>query len=152
MKAQLLIIKEVSLPEMIESVLNVLEPLRVQKRLEIIKNYSDKIVAIDTDKVLCRQIIIFALGHALQETLLGGSVKINISRTQNNLILSIVDGGQGIPKPELARILSLQSEDAKYQNLVLMKKMMDFLQGDMDITSNLGSGCAISLTFPWIIV
>ena len=146
---KLLDINEVMIQEIFESVISVLNPLIVQKRIEIEEDFSQSTGKIMTDPGLCEQIIITVLDRAIRETPIGGIIEIGGRDITSGYQISIKDSGKGIPKPDLDKIIAnVPAEETSYTDLKFIYDVMKFLQGKVTIESNPGAGSTIKLEFP----
>jgi len=105
------------------------------------------------------KIILNLLSNALKYTKLGGSISIETSRKNDELMIQIIDTGIGIPADKLEaiferfnRVLDKNSEQVTGAGigLALVKNLVKVHQGKIDITSQLGQGTQVTVTLPII--
>jgi len=105
------------------------------------------------------KIILNLLSNALKYTKPGGSISIETSRKNDELMIQIIDTGIGIPADKLEaiferfnRVLDKNSEQVTGAGigLALVKNLVEAHQGKIDITSELGRGAQVMVTLPII--
>ncbi len=89
--------------EIIEQSLSLVAPLLQTKNISIIKEYNDDVTLI-CDPVHLREVFINILKNAIEASVPGGEITIQISRTHKWLVLAFKDNGIGIPKENLSRV------------------------------------------------
>ena len=145
----LLDIQEMPVKDIFDSVTTILKPFINQKRIEIINNISKTEKAILTDPLLCKEVVVAVLNRALQETPIGGIIEVQDEEISGGYQISIKDSGKGIPKHDLDGLFDgSKKKENKYENLIFIKQVMDFLSGKLIIESNIGAGSSIKIIFP----
>ena len=96
--------EKIDLINMTDSVIKELEPQIKQKKMKIIKKYNEKIGKINLDQKLIRMVIQNLLTNAIKYTPKEGKVKVEIKKTDKELLMSISDNGYGIPKKQQKNI------------------------------------------------
>lgn len=100
------------------------------------------------------------IDNAIKYSVENGKVVISISETDNAILLQIIDNGIGIEQDSLRKIFELfeQVEEVGYTRkyegaglgLSLANKLVSFMNGQMNIVSQLNEGTIISISFPKI--
>lgn len=107
------------------------------------------------DETRIRQILVNLLSNAIKYTD-HGSVSITSSYHNGNLIVSIGDTGCGIAQKDLEQIFSpfVQINAADFVRegvglgLAITRELVDFMGGDITVTSQLGKGSIFSVSLP----
>lgn len=109
-----------------------------------------------TDPVLFGRILRNLISNAIKYTEQGG-VSITFVRDQQDIVLSVIDTGMGIPPDELEKVFDEYHQvanDARNRQegiglgLSVVKKMCQILQHPIELTSELGRGSTFSLRIP----
>ncbi|WP_297424696.1 PAS domain-containing sensor histidine kinase [Clostridium sp.] len=130
-----------------------------QKNIELIFKCSLKCKNISTDDEKLERIILNLLSNAIKFTDAGGSVTVSLNEDikTNTIIIQITDTGLGIPKDKQELIferfgqvdsnLSRQAEGTGI-GLSLVKKLVDVLNGKIELESEPGNGSTFRITLP----
>ena len=111
------------------------------------------------DKNKFEQVLTNLLGNAMKYSLPSTRIKILISLSENELITSFIDEGQGIPPNELATIFhpfqttSMQSttnEKSTGLGLAIVKKIIESHKGTISVESEVGKGSVFTFRIPII--
>ena len=109
------------------------------------------------DKNKFEQVLNNLLSNAMKYSLPGTSIKILILLSENELITSFIDEGQGIPPNELATIFhpfqttSMQSttnEKSTGLGLAIVKKIIESHKGTISVESEVGKGSVFTIKIP----
>ena len=92
------------LRETIEASLRLTEYLARKGNVEIKIDMPSAPVLIWYDAQQIEQVLINLIGNAIQAMKNGGTVRINLSKSENSVALSVQDNGVGIPEKNLQRI------------------------------------------------
>ena len=93
------------------------------------------------DEVRLKQMILNLIKHALKSARDHPiTIKVSYIEQSQSLILVVVNHGRGLKREELTRIQNF-FENGEYENeidfgLVLCKKIIDFYEGNISISSN----------------
>jgi len=148
--------QKVNLKELIEEILEMIEPLISEKELQLIHNISINSVQINTDPQLFKQVVINILSNALKYTN-RGTITLSINQNQNKYLLKVHDTGIGIEPNLLQHIFQeFYQSNINLENLgnssglglALSKKVAHLLEGDLEIFSEGKSkGTTVYFTF-----
>lgn len=138
--------------------------------MQIVSGYPDydrRVISVSKHKVLpqlladakmVRQVLLNVLSNAIKFTKDGGRIKISFKISPNeDFIIRINDNGIGIPADKLEMVVKpfVQVENVMTRShkgsglgLALVEKIMNLHGGKMDISSAVGRGTTIVLTFP----
>ena len=90
--------------ETIEASLRLTEYLARKGKVEIKVDVPSDPVLVWYDAQQIEQVLINLLGNAIQAMKNGGTIRINLSRSESSIALSVQDNGVGIPEKNLQRI------------------------------------------------
>ena len=134
-----------------EAVQAVAPPDGIEVRIDV-----EADVAARGDSVLLRQILIGLLTNAFKNTPSPGVVTLRARRgTDSEVLIEVSDTGTGIPAEEIGRVFerfyrgsgSLQQEGFGL-GLSIAKRMVDVMEGEMGVESNVGTGSTFWVRLP----
>jgi|GEM_PF-3192573 len=110
---------------------------------------------INTDEIKLRQILLNLLSNALKFTAYG-SVSLQISYQEGQIIFSIIDTGVGIDPQEFDRLFQPFSQTTSGQKsqegtglgLHLSRQFVHLLGGELTVSSNVGQGSTFQFNLP----
>jgi len=136
-----------------------LSSLTYKNNIKIINNISldtNYIVAID--KLRFKQVVFNLLSNAIKYNIKDGKVFIDVKIIKNNIIrLSFKDTGPGIAKEKQDKLF-IPFERIGYEGnvvegagigLVLCKKLMALMNGEIGMYNNTNKGCTFYIEFPY---
>jgi two-component system, cell cycle sensor histidine kinase DivJ len=109
------------------------------------------------DRRAVQQVLINLVGNALKFTDAGGVVSLDCERKAGELVFTVSDTGIGIPEDKIALLgrpfMQVQSDYARrYEGtglgLSLVKGLVELHGGRVAISSRLGEGTVVSVSFP----
>lgn len=127
------------------------------KDIELIfdTNVEEKIMAFDHDKI--ERVILNLLANAFKYTSSNGHIYVNLEDRGENVIITVKDDGQGIPKNminviferfgQANRSLSRQCEGTGI-GLYLVKSFIEIHGGKISVTSEEGKGSEFTIILP----
>ncbi len=133
----------------------------MKKKLEFIVTAGENLSeCVNSDEKKIRQIIINLVNNAIKFTE-KGEVRLNIEtrsvdEQSGELIITVEDTGPGIPEKELPKIFdtfhqtdnSRQPTDGVGLGLSITKNFTTLLEGEINITSEMGKGTSFKVTLP----
>ena len=134
-----------------EAVQAVAPPDRIEVRIDV-----EADVAARGDSVLLRQVLIGLLTNAFKNTPSPGVVTLRARRGRDSeVLIEVSDTGTGIPAEEIGRVFerfyrgsgSLQQEGFGL-GLSIAKRMVDVMEGEMGVESNVGTGSTFWVRLP----
>lgn len=147
---------QVHLEPLLQSVAELLSPRAHANAIEIVWSLDSRLEHIQADEGRLRQILFNLAGNAIKFTKTGG-VLIHVGLTDDGLIrFSVRDTGPGIPPEARERIFEEYgqvnpSDATRYGGaglgLVVVKKLVEVMQGTLTLESELGEGSTFSVTF-----
>ncbi|HDL04392.1 MAG TPA: sensor histidine kinase [candidate division Zixibacteria bacterium] len=123
------------------------------RNLRINYNFPENIPTIDSDRGQLQQVFLNIINNALAAIDNGGTIDINIARTDDNKVsVSIVDNGIGIPESELENIFepfySTKGEFGTGLGLSITNDIVQKLGGKIEVDSEPGRGTTFTVTLP----
>lgn len=142
--------------EVIDDVLKSVEPQAVNKKLEVIFKKPGTELIITSDKLRLRQVLINLVYNAVKFTE-KGMILIQCGRENGSLKLEVTDTGIGIREEDLDMLFNpfIQLEnnltrrfEGSGLGLSISKKIVDMLEGTIEVKSKYGSGSTFLITLP----
>jgi two-component system phosphate regulon sensor histidine kinase PhoR len=149
--------EDVALPEVIDSVLPLMDAKASIKKICIKNHVPEKMPLIKGDPDRLSQIFVNVLDNAVKFTPEGGSITVSAEEKAGHLVVSIADTGAGIPREEIQRLGERFYRVDKTRSrklggtglgLSIVKHLMLAHGGKMEIESQLAHGTKVLLFFP----
>ncbi len=149
-------LKAIALREIVEIVVVLSKPLLAKKPLQLINDVDINLPAIFADENRLQQILHNLIGNAIKFTE-QGDITISASIIQEQIQITIIDDGIGIPADKLTSIFQSfeQAEGStsrKYGGtglgLSITKKIVELHGGKIWVESTLGAGAKFIFTLP----
>jgi CheY-like chemotaxis protein/signal transduction histidine kinase len=148
----------INIKQFISEILGLLEEKIDKSRIEFIVSVDEELpdtIKLDSQKL--RYILLNLITTSLRLTE-RGKISLSVSSSEKNqLRLRITDTGAGIPSNKLNVIFEPFSITDLYTStvgsttglaLTLSRKYIDFLNGELDVTSTIGKGTTFNLSIP----
>lgn len=141
----------------IDNAVEILKESSIQKGIKIINNIDNNKV-VYTDKNILETIVRILVSNAIKFTNEGGEIIINSESdkmiTMDNI--SISDTGVGIPDEKINGIFDLGHDSERGTSnepgiglgLVIVKELVDLINGEISVTSTLGKGTTFKIQIP----
>jgi signal transduction histidine kinase len=142
--------------DLLSEVIPAVEQLAREKGLVLTYSVAPGIDSLDADKVKIRQVLINILGNAIKFTS-EGSVKLNVTAKDSELIFFVADTGMGIKKDDLGAIFDSfkqvgPAQIAGYEGtglgLAISKHYIEMQGGRIWAESEPGKGSTFTFTLP----
>ena len=151
---------DVDLGKMAKSSLRFVAQRAKEAGIALVPEIPDAHIVIKADPKRLKQALLNLLSNAVKFTLEGGSVRVNVSKNvvKKRIAIRIIDTGIGIAERDIPKALSSfgqvdNSLSRKYEGtglgLPLTKKLVELMNGKFEITSAVGVGTTITLTFDY---
>ena len=148
----------VEVSQFIKDILKLIEEKVDKSKIEFIINIDDKIPhSLNLDSQKLRYVLLNIINNAVRLTD-QGKITVSVFSTENDrLSFRISDTSQGIPSEKLNNIfVPFALNDLVIQkignttglSLTLVKRYVDYLNGEIDITSTLGKGTSYYVSIP----
>jgi signal transduction histidine kinase len=112
------------------------------------------LACVRADRQAVKRVLENLLSNALRHTGRNGSIKISAEERENQVIFSVSDTGEGIPKEILPSIFSRfvhireKSGGGTGLGLALVKRLVEAQGGQVAVSSTLGEGSTFTFTLP----
>lgn len=155
-------LKTVSLRDFTQELASIIKLLAADKSLELITEIQEPLPQlVEVDGTRLRQILWNILFNAVKFTQ-KGNVRLSVSATEEKDDMTMVtyvveDSGVGIPESEIEKIFAMyyqvdhpdhQSATGTGIGLAICKQMVDLMDGDISVTSEVGKGTRFEITLP----
>ena len=149
----------VPIEEITDACMRIMRDQTKAKGIKLSVNGADENIEIRVDERLIRQSILNLISNALKFTQEEGKIMLDIGypTEDGSLIFSVIDSGIGIEERNQKRVFEpfVQVEDSMRRNrdgtglgLSLVRRIVEMHNGQVALTSKLGIGTEISITFP----
>lgn len=148
--------EQVSLPDLIESAVNVIRPLVEQKGLLLNVEMAADLPLLACDRIRIRQVLLNLLGNAARATD-RGSITVRVSAEGGHILLLVTDTGTGMAPEDAARIFEpfVQGDNnpggtrgGSGLGLSISKQFVELHEGRIWLESELGRGTTFYVTLP----
>lgn len=148
--------KLINLKEICENTINVLSGNSRGKNIDLINDIAADI-SVKADENMLRSILHNLISNAIKFTDKGGMVKINATKLNETISITISDTGLGIKKTDIERLFRLDEhittkgtggEEGTGLGLVLCKEMIAKHNGNIFVESEIGKGSKFTFTLP----
>jgi signal transduction histidine kinase len=150
-------VEPVNVTEVIHWAASTIEPILNNGSVQIVREISPGIPAMNTDREKLRQIILNLLDNAAKFTE-RGEIKISASQQNGSLMLVVSDTGIGIQNEGLNQIFEEfhrgeSSTTKKYRGsglgLAIVKRLVGLLGGSIDVSSDVSVGSTFTVILPF---
>jgi two-component system, NtrC family, sensor kinase len=114
-------------------------------------SYADGPLTIDGDRFALGRVYRNLITNAIQATAAGGHVTIATARVGNQVQVTVIDTGSGIPAERLATIFDefvTTKRRGLGLGLAICKRIVEQLDGTIAVESEMGRGTAFTMRFP----
>jgi signal transduction histidine kinase len=136
-----------SVGDMVESMRSEAE----RNALEIRAHYADGPLVIQGDRFALDRVYRNLITNAIQATPAGGTITVTTARSADRVEICVRDTGSGIPPERLAAIFDefvTTKRRGLGLGLAISKRIVEQLDGTIDVESEVGRGTAFTLRFP----
>ena len=124
------------------------------RRIKLIMPDAFK-VCIQANRDRMKQILLNLLENAAKYSASDHEIKVELKLDGDNLLISVIDQGVGIPKEDLDKVFDrfYRASNAVEQQgsglgLSVVKLLMDAMDGEISVASEVGTGTTFVLAFP----
>ncbi len=148
---------DVDVQKFIESVISKIEINARNKDQTIEYTVMNQMPVLHINRDRLEQVLVNILSNAIKYTPNGGHIEVFSSRIYNNLIISVIDDGIGIPEENLPRIFErfYRVDKARSRDtggtglgLAIAKQIVEGFGGKIAIKSEYGKGTEVNITLP----
>lgn len=149
-------LRPMSAAHLVRAVVESLEPLALERGLELTWAVSADAETLETDRTRLEQILFNLLGNAIKFTD-AGAVNVDVSRVGDEVLFAIRDTGRGIAPEQLARVFEEfyqveRSDVAKSEGtglgLTVSRRLATMLGGRIEVESVVGQGSTFTVRLP----
>lgn len=148
-------LQELCINDLINEIMNVIEPKAEDKKVTLIKSLPDEKVIGNLDRRLMHMVIENLLSNAVKYTPTGGKVTFKVAKSGNRVTIEIKDTGCGIPKDEQGKIFqklyrasNVRSIDGNGFGLYVAKGAVEAQEGSIHFESTEGQGTTFYVDMP----
>lgn len=143
--------------EIVEDCSSIISESVERKGIAYTNDMPDNLVPINADRRALKQILLNLLSNAVKFTPDGGKLALTAKASGSQLIVSIHDNGQGIPKDQVENITDpfMRGESNVYVSqegtglgLAIVKSLVDLHDGKLTIESEVGKGTIVTVILP----
>lgn len=145
-----------NLPEVIYKVIETNRPMADKKNLQMNVFIASDIGEMVSDKLRVQQILLNLVNNAVKFTEVG-SVDIECIKSNNVVTIKVVDSGMGIEKDQMNILFKpfmqidtglTRKHEGTGLGLSICKKLLDMLNGSVEIESEIGKGSTFIVKLP----
>ena len=145
-----------ALKNVVDEVSDMFESHIQNKHLHLV-NHIDEDVRVWSDKDRVVQIFLNLIDNAIKYSFEGGSITFQVERRDEAIVVQVTDTGQGIPSTDLPRITERfyrvdrarsRAEGGTGLGLSIVKHLVQLLDGQLHISSEVGKGTRIEIELP----
>ena len=149
-----------SIKDLVEQCYQELQPLSIKKNIEFtLKSEIDEDVLIDADRAEIKRVIVNLCGNALNYTNKDGAIELYLKAQSGDLIFSVTDNGNGIPKEDLPNLFKRFSQSPARKRstgtglgLYLSRKIIEAHGGKIWVESKVNQGSEFSFLLTDVVV
>ncbi len=147
----------VRIENVIEEVKKSFEAMAKSKNLYLNTTYGEKGIKTKTDERFLRQILNNLINNAIKYTNAGG-VEIELSKTENDVLIKVKDTGKGIAKDKFDIIFEEFRQESEGHGrsfegtglgLAITKRFVELMKGKIEVESELGVGTTFTVILPY---
>lgn len=151
---QFMTIKEFSLDEAVFMTTEQFQPMARQRKITLVAELIDS-VDFSGDEMRIKQVLGILLDNGLRHTPQGGSIRVKLEKNSQEIVLKVMDTGEGIAAEHLEKIFErfYQVDKARRKGgaglgLSIAKWIVENHQGSMGVKSQVGQGTTFIMRFP----
>lgn len=150
------ILSNFNIKKLCDELNSMFQPLSSNKHLEFVYNNDlDVDTCVKSDALKIKQILSNLLSNAIKYTM-KGKVTFAVNRGDGELVFTIIDEGIGIPEEKLNEIYKPFNRIDNKESLIegngfglfVVKGLVDLLQGEIDVASELNVGSSFTVKIP----
>lgn len=142
--------ERINVGDEIRYVVKVLSTFAKSQRIEIQEVFLDSLI-IMADKDKFNQLLTHLVKNGIEAMPNGGTLKINAIKSDNHVIVNVIDHGVGMSREELQQLgTPIYSAKKKRTALGMMVcyRIVETLEGKIEVNSEKGKGTRFSITLP----
>ncbi|WP_437190727.1 sensor histidine kinase [Planctomicrobium sp. SH527] len=146
-----LTLEDSNISELIQNSLEVYKPLAEQYRIEVHPHLVADLPLIRVDRRLFRQLLDNLIRNAQQAMPQGGQLEIQTYRRDSNIVIEIIDTGNGIVPEAIPKIFGefySTKPGGSGLGLPTVRKIIEAHDGQIHCESEVGKGTRFTITLP----
>ena len=152
-----LVRQEDDISRLIEQAVAALQPQAAAKGLILAVKLPEDLPKVSMDSLRIRQVLNNLLKNAVAHTGRGGSVTVSAWRQDNQIKVSVVDTGEGIPAEDLPNIFErfyrvdksrARATGGSGLGLTIARRLVEAHGGRIEVESKLGKGSSFTFSLP----
>jgi C4-dicarboxylate-specific signal transduction histidine kinase len=148
-------VDELDIHLVLENVLKMYQGILVRSNVQVLKEIDENLQKLKLPTSLVEIVFINIIGNAIRalEKIKSPVLKIDIEEEKNNVIVKIVDNGEGISSENINKVFqpyfsTKESENGSGLGLHIVKNIMTQLDGEISVTSNEEDGTKFQIELP----
>lgn len=146
----------VDLGGLVQETLEVVRPQAEAEGVSLATDVDRNLAPIQGDRNQLKQLLLNLLTNAVKYNRHGGTVRVRVSREQDEVILAVSDTGRGIPADSLPhmfeRFYRVPDQEGRVLGsglgLTIAKRIAENHRGRIEVTSEIGRGSVFSVYLP----
>ncbi len=152
-----LVCQQEDVTRLIKQAVAALQPQAAAKDLKVSINLPDNLPTVNADSHRIRQVLHNLLENALAHTSQGGSITVTAWPEDNQVKISVVDTGEGIPAEDLPNIFErfyrvdksrTRATGGSGLGLTIAKRLVEAHGGKIEVESEPGKGSSFTFSLP----
>ncbi|WP_275899431.1 7TM diverse intracellular signaling domain-containing protein [Bacillus piscicola] len=148
--------KPISMKNMTDVVLSIVQPLLTSKKVELSNRIPEQLPFVQADEKRLQQILHNLIGNAIKFTEIG-TIAVTAEKNDNILTITVSDTGIGMTEEEKSRVFNefeqgihspTLSQSGTGLGLTITKKLVELHGGSIAIDSEFGTGTRVSFSLP----
>lgn len=148
--------REVDIREMIEEAVRYSSPMADRHEVSLHTEMPATPLPVLVDPQRMIQVLMQLIGNGIKFNKKGGQVRIKAGLSEDTTTIRIDDTGEGIPEEKLKELFTPFNRIGKETGaipgtgigLLLAKKLIERMNGKIDVTSSTGRGCSVVISLP----
>ena len=152
--------KFISIPiDLVQLIIESVDIIKMQlegKEMTISLDLPTEPLMLNADKDKIKQVILNLLSNAIKYTRSGGKIKISARSSEEDIIFTVHDNGQGIPAEYLPRLFERffrvpnaeKGVNGTGLGLTICKQIIEAHNGKIEVSSTIGEGTTFSVHLP----
>ncbi|MEI3605552.1 ATP-binding protein [Pseudogracilibacillus sp. SE30717A] len=145
--------ERVEICEFLQNIVERIRPALAEKEVLLYVNCSKVAALIDPERF--QQVLINVLDNAKKHSYEGSKILIKVEQTDQHIIITTIDEGEGIPEQDLPYIFDRLYRVEKSRSrksggaglgLAITKEIVEFHGGSIEVESKLGEGTSVIIT------
>jgi PAS domain S-box-containing protein len=160
-----LLLEPVQVAEMLHEIMGIIYPLAQKQQINVVLQSSPfNQLSINADRQRLKQVLLNLLGNAIKYNRQNGSVNISVQTMPlqengvENIRISFTDTGLGIAEKDILKLFTpferIGADKTAIEGtglgLVVVKKLMEAMDGQLGVTSKLGEGSTFWIELPQV--